>query len=157
MRSAVLTATLAMSMSAVAVAQPSARPRVTPFFSTVSDGPAFYVECRNATRTTLSSGARQWASSLRLDGTVVPEEDGRIGPGLTVDVDPDQTWRGIVVLRQSNTGYFPAPKFDAMVRMTRMVSVNEGRHTLAIKCADVWSDEIVFYWENERPPAAERE
>jgi hypothetical protein len=61
-------------------------------------------------------------------------------------------WRGIVVLRQSNTGYFPAVKFGAMVRHSQTVSLSEGRHTLAIKCGEVWSDDVAFFWENERHP-----
>ena len=149
MRGAVLALGFAAVVGIGGVQLP-ARPRVTPFFSTVSDGPAFFVECQNDTGGTLSSGARQWASSLRLDGKIVPEEGGRIGPGLTVDVGPDQAWRGIVVLRQSNTGYFPAVKFGALVRSSQMVSLNEGRHTLAIKCGELWSEDVAFFWENER-------
>jgi hypothetical protein len=126
-------------------------------FSTVADGPAFFVECRNDFGTTLSSGAHQWTSSLRLDGSELPE-DGRIGPGFTMDVRSGDTWRGIVVLRQSNTGYFPAVKFGAMIRMSRMVSLAEGRHTLAVWCGEMWSDDVEFFWEHEaRRPGEVRE
>jgi hypothetical protein len=148
-----LALSLAVSLTGTGAAQLIAKPRVIPLFATIADGPAFFVECRNDAGTTLSSGARQWASSLRLDGEVLPEEGGRIGPGLTVDVDPGEIWRGIVVLRQSNTGYFPPVKFGAMVRMSRIVSLNEGRHTLAIRCGDRWSDDVEFFWEDERHPA----
>ena len=103
MRTRLLAISLAVSTAGAGVVQSSAKPRVIPLFSTVADGPAFFVECRNDFGTTLSSGAHQWTSSLRLDGNELPEE-GRIGPGLTVDVRSGDTWRGIVVLRQSNTG-----------------------------------------------------
>ena len=44
-------------------------------------------------------------------------------------------------------------KFGAMVRMSRMVSLAEGWHTLAVRCGEVWSDDVEFFWENEaRPP-----
>jgi hypothetical protein len=150
MQETLLALSLAFSLAGTGTAQSSAKPRLIPLFSTIADGPAFFVECRNDAGATLSSGARQWASSLRLDGEVLKEEGGRIGPGLTVDVEPGQTWRGIVVLRQSNTGDFPEVKFGAMVRTTRMVRLNQGRHTLAIRCGEMWSDDVEFFWENER-------
>jgi hypothetical protein len=157
MRMRLLAISLAASTAGLGVVQSTAKPRLIPLFSTVDDGPAFFVECRNDFGATLSSGAHQWASSLRLDGDELPEE-GRIGPGLTVDVGPGDTWRGIVVLRQSNTGYFPAVKFGAMVRMSRMASLAEGRHTLAVRCGEMWSDDVEFFWENEaRRPGEVRE
>jgi len=152
MHKTLLALSLVVSLTWSGTAQSPAKPRVIPLFSMIANGPAFFVECRNDDGATFSSGARQWASSLRLDGEVLQEEGGRIGPGVTVDVAPGQTWRGIVVLRQSNTGYFPAVKFGAMVRMSPIVRLNEGRHTLAIRCGEMWSDDVEFFWENERRP-----
>ena len=52
--------------------QPS-KPQISPFFDRLDDGPAFFVECRNTTGQTLSSGAITFREALRIDGTVVAE------------------------------------------------------------------------------------
>jgi len=109
------------------------------------------VECPNTSGKVLSSSAIAWGNSLRLDGAIVPN-DLNMGPGLTTDVQPGQLWHGIIALRQSQRPFFPSPKFGALVRSARVVPLKEGKHTLAVQCLGVWSDDFVFYWETETHP-----
>lgn len=127
--------------------QPS-KPQISPFFDRVDDGPAFFIECRNTTGQTLSSGAKVWREALRVDGALVPDPPER-GPDLTMDVPPGKTWRGILALRQSHTSFFPAVSFGALVRVARELTLGEGKHTIAVQCGGVWSDDFTFYWEGQ--------
>jgi hypothetical protein len=145
-------ATLMLLFGATLMAQDSRKPRLSAFFDRIDDGPAFFVECRNTRGEHVSSGADVWASSIRLDGTTVPDSENRMGPGLTTDVGPGQLWRGIVALRQSYRSFFPAVKFGALVRSARVLPLSQGRHTIAVECAGVWSEEFEFYWESETQP-----
>jgi len=111
-------------------AQGPSKPQISPFFDRVDDGPAFFIECRNTSGQTLSSGAKVWREALRVDGAVAPGE----------------TWRGILALRQSNSSFYPAVRFGAMVRSVREVAIREGKHTIAVQCGGVWSDDFTFYW-----------
>src|SRR4051794_18722310 len=94
--------------------QPAAqapKPALTPFFVADSgaQGPAFVVECVNHTSGPISSGSDVWPlskSAIRIDGQVLIDDGGRMGPGLTMDVPPGGKWRGILQLRQSATGNF---------------------------------------------------
>jgi len=124
------------------------KPQISPFFDRVDDGPAFFTQCRNTGGATLSSGAKLWREAIRIDGAVVLEPFER-GPGLTMDVPPGETWQGILALRQSHSSFFPAVKFGAMVRSVREVALLEGKHTIAVQCGGVWSDDITFYWEGQ--------
>jgi hypothetical protein len=141
-------ATLLMLFSANLVAQDSQKPQISAFFDRVDNGPAFFVGCRNTSDKPVSSGAGVWASSLRLDGTTVPDEP-HMGPGLTTEVKPGQLWRGIVALRQSYSPFFPAVKFGALVRIARVVPLSQGQHTIAVQCAGIWSEDFEFYWESD--------
>ncbi len=127
------------------------QPRLTPFFSRVVEAPAFFVECNNETSQPVSSGDEKWAfaSGLRIDGSEVAETGGRIGPGLTQPVAPGETWRGIIALRQSREGYSATVEFGAMVRGGRILPLVPGRHTIAVRCFGVWSQDMAFYWEDE--------
>src|SRR5437762_1420846 len=87
-------------------AVPAPKAALTPFFVTDpgSQGPAFFVECVNHTSGPISSGSDVWPlskSAIRIDGQVLIDDGGRIGPGLMVDVPPGGKWRGILQLRQS--------------------------------------------------------
>jgi hypothetical protein len=146
-------ATSLLLIGANVMAQDSYKPRISPFFDRIDGGPSFFVECRNTGVEQVSSGADVWASWLRIDGTVVPEESGvRIGPGLTTDIGPGQLWRGIIALRQSYHSFAAAAKFGALARSSRVIPLSQGRHTIAVQCAGVWSDDFEFYWESETHP-----
>lgn len=127
------------------------KPRVASFFSRVDDGPAFLVECRNNTGRAVSSGSRIWSEPIRIDGVVPPPPAGRIGPGLSTEIKPGELWSGIIVFRQSEGRDFPPPKFGAHVRAARVLSLAAGRHTLAVQCDGVWSDDLEFYWDAGAP------
>jgi hypothetical protein len=129
-------------------------PAVTPLFipREVEGEPAFLVECRNTTSTAISSGSETWAltrGAIRIDGTALDEQGGRIGPGLTMDIPPGGTWRGIIELRQTapRTSYPTPTTLGANVRMPMVVALSAGRHTVAVRCAGVWSIDLSFYWE----------
>jgi hypothetical protein len=126
-------------------------PKVTPLFLSreIEGGPAFLIECRNVTDAPLSSGSLTWAltrSAIRIDGNVLDEQGG-IGPGLTTDIPSGGTWRGIIELRQSAPRTSYAVTLGANVRMPTVVPLAAGRHTIAVRCSSVWSDEVPFYWE----------
>jgi hypothetical protein len=128
------------------------RPTITPMFvaSSGQRGPAFFIECVNDTDRTVSSGSELWVltkRAIRIDGNVLNEEGGRIGPGLTMDVRPGGTWRGIIELWQSDTGSSLPVAFGALVRAPFRIPLNSGRHTIAVQCADSWSDELTFFVE----------
>jgi len=145
-----IAATLFLLTGSLFAQQPS-KPQISPFFDRLDDGPAFFVECRNTSGRALSSGATVWREALRIDGTVVPAP-GRFNetlPGLTMDVAPGETWRGILALRQSNGSFTPAVKFGALLREARVFSIREGKHTVAVQCGGVWSDDLTFYWEGD--------
>jgi len=69
--------------------------------------------------------------------------------GLTMDVPPRETWRGILAVRQSSGSFTPAVKFGALVREARDLPVTEGKHTIAVRCGGVWSDDFIFYREGD--------
>jgi hypothetical protein len=126
-------------------------PTVTPFFMSreVEGGPAFLVECRNTTSADVSSGSETWAltrSAIRIDGTVLDEEGG-VGPGLTMGIPPGGTWRGIIELRQAAPRNSYATALGANVRMPTAFPLSAGRHTISARCAGVWAADFPFYWE----------
>jgi hypothetical protein len=126
-------------------------PTVTPFFMSrqAEEGPAFLVECRNTTSAGISSGSGTWAltrSAIRIDGSVL-DEQGQIGPGLTMEIPPGGTWRGIIELRQTPPRNSYAVAFGANVRMQTVVPLSAGRHTISVRCAGVWAADLPFYWE----------
>ena len=127
------------------VAQESSKPQISPFFDRVDDGPAFLVDCRNATGTTISSGADIWTRSIRIDGKLVPNDHAL--QGLTMEVPPGDYWRGIIAFPQSHRPFFSGPTFGALSRRYRAVSLTEGKHTIAVQCESEWSAEFSFYWE----------
>jgi hypothetical protein len=147
----ILTLIATMSHAITSSGQAQTKPKLVPFFSAVDDGPSFLIECRNDTEQTISSGADVWpfARAVRIDGKVVEESGGRIGPGLTVQVYPGDTWRGILTLRQSERGESPPVSFGAMVRSGRRFPLSSGRHTIAVQCGPEWSSDVAFYWEAE--------
>jgi hypothetical protein len=134
---------------------PSPPPTVTPLFMSRESegGPAFLVECRNSSGAPISTGADAWPlsrSAIRIDGAVLDEQGGRIGPGLTQDVPPGGVWRGIIELGQAmqpmpRTSF--APTLGANVRMSPVAILSPGRHVISVRCLGVWAADLPFYWE----------
>ena len=128
-----------------------APPQVRPWFLSrnVEEGPAFLIECRNTTGAPVDSGSMFWAldqDDFRIDGIGL-EPRGRMGPGLVSEIPAGAIWRGIVELRQAEpqTGYVVA--LGANTRSALVVLLAPGRHTIAVRCGEVWSEDLVFYWE----------
>ena len=139
-------------VSAAQAQSRSPKPTLTPMFISDEPGrsPAFVVECTNTTGQTQSSGSHVWPltqNAIRLDGENVRDEGGRIGPGLTLSVQPGETWRGIIELWQMPVSVSRAVVFGAMVRAPFRVALTPGRHTIAVRCDDRWSDDMVFFVE----------
>jgi hypothetical protein len=129
------------------------KPTVEPLFLSrgVDIAPAFLVECRNTTSEPVSSGSSRWPhtdSAIRVDGRVLPDPPGgHVPQGLTMDIQPGSTWRGIIELWQSPSGRGWKVELGAHTRMFIYVPLSAGRHTVGVRCADVWSDDVAFYWE----------
>ncbi len=143
---------LCMLVGGEQVQSPSNKPTLAPMF--ISDepgrGPAFLVECTNTTGQTQSSGSDLWSltrNAIRLDGQNLRDEGGRIGPGLTMPVQPGETWRGIIELWQVRHDVSRAVVFGAMVRAPLLLPLSAGHHTIAVRCGQQWSDEVVFFLE----------
>lgn len=130
-------------------AQSISKPSITPFFDRIDEGPAFFVECLNTASAKVSSASSLWplaTGSIRVDGTLIDFGNG-IGAGLHTDIEPGQSWRGIIVLRQSRRAFFPAVNFGALVRSALLHPLAAGKHAISVQCQGVWSDEFSFYWE----------
>jgi hypothetical protein len=134
-------------------AQAPVKTTIEPFFDRIDDGPTFYLECQNTNASSVSSGASEWpglgTGSVRLDGHVL-DLGNRSGPGLTMQIAPGEVWKGIFALRQSQNNFSPAVKFGAMVRSSTHQNIASGRHSIAVRCNGVWSDDFSFYWEEQR-------
>jgi len=129
--------------------QPGGRPDIAPLFTRVDESPAFYIECKNDTGAPVSSASDRWPwapGRLRIDGRPFVETGGIIGPGLSVTIEPGGTWRGIIALRQSREGFSGWPQFGANVRGGRIVPLPAGRHTIAVRCGELWSADFAFFW-----------
>jgi hypothetical protein len=130
-------------------AQSISKPSIAPFFDRIDEGPAFFVECLNTGRAKVSSASSRWplgTGSIRVDETLI-DFGNFIGPGLSTDVEPGQSWRGIIVLRQSQMNFFPAVNFGALIRTALLHPLAAGEHSISVQCQGVWSDEFSFYWE----------
>jgi hypothetical protein len=128
-------------------------PTLTPIFITSEPdrGPAFLIECVNDTGKPVSSGSDVWPlrhSAIRLDGRVLADPGGgRIGPGVAVTVEPGATWRGFIELWQGNPTVSRAVTFGAMVRAPFRIPLDPGRHTIAVRCGQQWSNDVAFFVE----------
>jgi hypothetical protein len=126
-------------------------PTVAPFFlsRTTESGPSFWMECVNTTDAAIASGSVYWPlddEAIRIDGQTLSPK-GRIGPGLMTDIPPGGTWRGILELRQDEVRTGFAVALGAHVRAPKVVPLAPGRHTIAVRCGDRWSRDLVFYFE----------
>lgn len=141
----------ALAFSSHSMMTPAQTATITPMFmSEPGRGPAFLIDCVNTTGRTTSSGSDVWPltlSAIRLDGRVLVDEGGRMGPGLSTPVKSGDTWRGIVELWQAPQGVSRAVAFGAMVRAPFLLPIDAGRHTIAVRCAGEWSDDVAFFVE----------
>jgi hypothetical protein len=129
-------------------AQVNDKPRLVPLFSRVEDAPAFMLYCPNDSPVPIRAYELLADIAYRVDG-VVQQRTGGIGGsfmGGEPILDPGQTWRIMVGLRQSSSGTKSAD-FGAALRTPWIVPMAAGFHAVALRCAGRWTDEIAFYWE----------
>lgn len=141
--------TIALS---VFLGQAIAKPTIAPYFSD-SGSPSFWIECRNSSATGVPRGASEWMQAYRIDGTAPPRSVASV-LGDPTPVQPGDTWRGILDLRQQETSpSVGIGSIDTSGAYTRRLSLHPlapGRHTIAVQCFDTWSDDLAFVWEPER-------
>ncbi len=128
------------------------KPTVAAFFSLTSRDPAFWVECRNAFARGISWADVGWMNAYRIDGILAAP--GAIGGSWAGDhVAPGDKWQGILDLRQSKERPVrsgTAPIIGTYHRRSVQHPLAPGRHTIAVRCFDRWSDDFVFLWEPAR-------
>jgi hypothetical protein len=128
------------------------KPSIVPFFSLEPEliGPAFFIQCRNVTDHALSSASREWVVSrdaVRIDGVTLTQIGGVVGPGLSMPIPSGGIWRGMLELRPlGGRGSFGVV-FDANVRMPLIEPLAAGRHVIAVRCLNEWSDDFPFFWQ----------
>lgn len=134
-------------------AQDSDKPVAVPLFSNVERGPAFMLHCVNTGPVAAPVFQVIREMALRVDGTVhtLTGAIGGVFAGGEPILEPMQTWRIMVGLRQGNTGTMTAD-FGASIRSPWFFPLAPGRHTLAIRCLGNWSDDVEFYWESATIP-----
>ncbi len=142
---------IALVLTALLAAQTDSPPIVTPWFlpRDAEEGPAFLIECQNTTAAVIDSGSMFWAldqDDFRIDGTQL-EPRGRMGPGLVSPIPVGAIWRGIMELRQAEPQGGRAVALGANTRLALVVPLTPGRHTIAARCGDQWSADVVFYLE----------
>jgi hypothetical protein len=128
------------------------KPSIVPFFSLEPEpiGPAFVIECRNVTDYPLSSASREWVVSrdaVRIDGATLTQIGGVVGSGLSTPIPSGGIWRGILELRPLAGRTSFGVVFDANVRMPLIEPLAAGRHVIAVRCLNEWSDDFPFFWQ----------
>jgi hypothetical protein len=101
--------------------------------------PLFQVECRNETSQPVERvGA---LSALRFDGGIL--EPGFVGSflgGPPAQVPSRSTWTETVSVAPIGS------KTSGVGVRAFQVSLQPGRHSVAFRCAGLWSEEVQFYW-----------
>jgi len=101
--------------------------------------PTFRVECRNDTAQPVERV--NVIDMARLDGTVLAGHAVRDSLGGPPPPGGVSTWIELIALAPLETR-----GFDIGIP-TLHVLLQPGRHAVAFRCAGVWSEDAVFYWE----------
>ena len=135
------------------------KPTVAAIFSQ-SRAPTFLIECRNLSGGSRVPDAVSWIHAYRIDGVTAPPGvvggpgappalPGQEGVGL---VQPGATWRGILALIQPGTDASSVPAAWRQVpNLSNLIATHRlapGRHTVAVRCVDSWSDDLAFFFLN---------
>jgi len=131
---------LLTALTAVSCEAAGRKLRAAPVLPNSGTFPAFRVECRNETSQPVERA--NVVSALRFDGTLL--EPGFVGSflgGPPAPVPAGATWSETVALAPAATH-----GSGLTVRAFR-VSLQPGRHTVAFRCAGLWSEDVAFYWE----------
>jgi hypothetical protein len=127
------------------------KPTAVPLFSNVEQGPAFMLECENATVAAIKALELISTMTVRVDGALYRQTSGIIASFLGGEpvFQPGEKWHMMVGLRQSLHGTASAD-FGARLRSPWAIPLNSGIHSIEFNCAGRWSDPVVFYWESTR-------
>jgi hypothetical protein len=131
---------LLMALTAASCEAADHKLRAAPVLPNRGILPTFRVECRNNTSQPVERV--NVVSALRFDGTLL--EPGLVGSflgGPPAPVPSGSTWSEIVSLAPAGTH-----RSGLTVRAFH-VPLQPGRHTVAFRCAGLWSEDVVFYWE----------
>jgi hypothetical protein len=131
---------LVTALTAVSCEAADRKLRAAPVLPNSGTFPAFRVECRNETSQPVERA--NVVSALRYDGTLL--EPGLVGSflgGVPAPVPAGATWSEIVALAPT------VPHGSGLTVRTFRVSLQPGRHTVAFRCAGLWSEDVAFYWE----------
>jgi hypothetical protein len=144
---------IVLAVAAQAKTQPSATTRVSPLFSRLEDGPTFMLECTNTSSVPLDPIDESGNEAIRLDGRVSLHEGGVGGSHIIGQpkVAPNASWRKVFPLVQPNSHSTGTGTLGASLRGGWFMPLSAGRHTLAIRCAGTWSNEVDFYWDDQPP------
>lgn len=124
---------------------------LVPFFSVLEDGPTFVLHCVNTSKSPIIGDVGP--DGLRVDGKILNREGGVISSfiGGVPTFAPGDTWRVIVPLSQSNSGRGGRSHGAGVnYRAGWQLPLRAGRHTVAMRCGGRWSNEIEFYWDDQR-------
>ena len=104
LRSMTLLAVISLLPLAPVHARPEDKPRLVPLFSNVERGPAFMLECENTSSIAVRAGDLLGRLGYRVDGVEPTNIGGFAGSFLGGEprLQPMQTWRIVVTLRQDN-------------------------------------------------------
>lgn len=131
---------LVMPLTAASCEAADSKLRAAPILPNRGILPTFRVECRNDTSQPVERA--NVVSALRFDGTLL--EPGLVGSFLGGPPPPatsGSTWSEIVSLAP------PGTQSQGLTVRSFRVSLQPGPHTVAFRCAGLWSEDVVFYWE----------
>ena len=133
-------------------AQAQDKPTIGAFFSLTGSAPAFWVECRNLSSRGIAWADSGWMNAYRVDG-ILPPPAARGGSRPGTEVAPGDKYQGILDLRQPETSAarsITSAVIGTYHRLSVLHPLAPGRHTIAVRCFDSWSDDFVFFWEPAR-------
>jgi hypothetical protein len=149
MRFAVTTTLVAVLAGICMEAQGPPSTKLSPLFSHLEDGPAFILECTNSSSVAVEAMEVFGHEAIRLDGKLSEREGAVVGSlmGRTV-FEPQSSWQSVFPLLQTNHSKGTAT-LGAEFRGGWFMPIAGGHHTLAVRCAGAWSNEVEFYWDDQ--------
>ena len=149
MRFAITTTLVALLVGNCLEAQGPTTTKLLSLFSRNEDGPAFILECTNSSSVAVDAMEEFAHEAIRLDGKLYEHEGGVIGSLMGRRVfEPQSSWRKVFPLSQTNQSK-GTTTLGAEFRGGWFMPIAAGRHTLAVRCAGAWSNEVEFYWDDQ--------
>jgi len=129
--------------------QSAVRPSVIPVVGSGQTAPAFLLECRNASSSSLSRNDGRWIAEYRIDGRSL-SLGGNVGSsGVPSMIAVGEVWSAIFALNGHANDTSEDPNYVAMgifLRVSTAQQLEPGRHQIAFRCFDSWSDSVAFVW-----------